>query len=239
MGQAHRGWARMEYVDVEHAELIAGAGGECAAIVYAIDLPEHPFDLAAAARGLTANVLRVPVRAWSESLTPWPAPGPHPDDTDFGGKAAITLSELVDEAIPALEERYRLVPARRAVCGYSLGGLFALYAFARDARFAGCACLSGSLWYEGWVDYLRKQPFEGAERYVYFSLGRRESKAGPRIMRSVQDNMETCAGLCRERGCTVDVVLSPGNHMQHHTERLAAGLSALDAKAGNAGASAK
>lgn len=41
--------------------------------------------------------------------------------------------------------------------------------------------------------------------------------------------MEACAQVCRERGCEVDVTVGPGNHMQHHTERLAAGLATLDA----------
>lgn len=219
----------MGYIELERAELLPGSAGAGGPIIYVIDLPEHPFDLATAARRCAANVVRVPVRVWNDSLTPWPAPGVRPDDPPFGGEAAATLAELEDEVAPALEVRYDLTPARRAICGYSLGGLFSLYVFVRDARFAACACLSGSVWYEGWLDYLRAQPLEGAGRYAYFSLGKKESKAGPRIMRTVQDRMEACADFCRERGCAVDLVLGPGNHMQHHSERLAAGLATLDA----------
>lgn len=219
----------MRYVDIERAEVIPGTGGPAAPVAYVIDLPEHPFDVAGAARGLAANVMRVPVRSWDDSLTPWPAPGLRKGEKDFGGRAAETLAELTRAAIPALESRNGLTPARRAICGYSLGGLFSLYAFAQDVRFAACVCLSGSLWYPGWIDHLREREFPGAGRYAYFSLGKKECKAGPRIMRSVQDNTEACAEICRERGCAVDYVLGPGNHMQHHTERLAAGLAALDA----------
>lgn len=219
----------MRYVDSERAEVVPGTGGLVAPVVYVIDLPEHPFDVAGAARGLVANVARVPVRSWDDSLTPWPAPGLREGEKDFGGRAAETLAELVCEAIPTLEERHGLVPALRAICGYSLGGLFSLYAFTRDARFSACACLSGSLWYPGWVDRLREREFPGAGRYAYFSLGKKERGAGPRVMRSVQDDTEACAQICRERGCAVDYVLGPGNHMQHHTERLAAGLAAVDA----------
>lgn len=219
----------MRYVDVDRAEVIPGTGGAATPVIYVIDLPEHPFDVVGAARGLAANVMRVPVRDWDDSLTPWSAPGLREGEKDFGGRAAETLAELTREAISALEERNGLTPARRAICGYSLGGLFSLYAFAQDVRFAACACLSGSLWYPGWIDRLREQDFPGAGRYAYFSLGKKECKAGPRIMRSVQDNTEACAQICRECGCAVDYVLGPGNHMQHHTERLAAGLAALDA----------
>lgn len=45
---------------------------------------------------------------------------------------------------------------KRAICGYSLGGLFALYAFVNDERFDACASISGSLWYQGWMGYLRE-----------------------------------------------------------------------------------
>ena len=155
----------------------------------------------------------------------WPPTG----QAGEGCAWATTLRELTCEAIPALEARFGLAPARRAICGYSLGGLFSLYAFTQDVYFSACACLSGSLWYPGWVDHLRKATLAGAGRYAYFSVGKKERKAGPPIMRTVQDDMEACAQVCRERGCEVDVTVGPGNHMQHHTERLAAGLATLDA----------
>ena len=119
-------------------------------------------------------------------------------------------------------------PAHRAICGYSLGGLFALYAFTHDRIFSACACLSGSLWYEGWVDYLRELPFEGAGKYAFFSLGKKESKAGAPIMHSVLDNMGQCADILRDRGCEVACSIGPGNHMQHHRERFETGLAALE-----------
>lgn len=219
----------MGYVDAEHAEPFFGSGAVDAPVIYVIDLSEQPFDVKTAARGCAAIVVRVPVQAWSDSLTPWPAPALRAGDAGFGGAADETYAELANEAIPAVETRFGLTPARRAICGYSLGGLFSLYAFARDVSFSACACLSGSLWYPGWVDHFRNLSLEGTDRYVYFSIGRKERKAGPRIMRSVQDDTEACVQICRERGCTVDYVLGPGNHMQHHTERLSAGLLALDA----------
>lgn len=221
----------MSYVDLDGCEVLHGAGGSKAPVVYMVDLPEHPFDLAAAAEGLRAHVVRVPVRRWDDSLTPWPAAGVRPGSPDFGGRAAETLAELVDATISAVEAARGLDPARRAVCGYSLGGLFSLYAFVHAVSpFSACACLSGSVWYEGWVDYLRRTCPDGAGRYAYLSIGKKERRAGAPIMRGVQDDLEACAAILREHGCAVDLVVGPGNHMQHHTERLAAGLAALDAR---------
>ncbi len=219
----------MRYVDIERAEFYSGASGATGPIIYVIDLPEHPFDIAGVAMGRAAHIVRVPVRSWDDSLTPWPAPGLRRGDADFKGEAAVTLAELKAEAAPALEARWGLEPVRRAICGYSLGGLFSLYAFVQDAYFDACGCLSGSLWYEGWTDYLRDRAFDGAGRYAYLSIGKKECKASLPILRTVQANMEACAELLRDRGCAVDYRVGPGNHMQHHVERFDAGLTAIDA----------
>ena len=109
----------------------------------------------------------------------------------------------------------------------SLGGLFALYAFVREPRLAACACLSGSVWYEGWVDWLRENAPGCAGRYAYFSVGKKEKRAGLPF-RHVEEDLAACAKILRAHGCRVDVTLGPGSHMQHVTERLAVGLAALD-----------
>ena len=48
------------------------------------------------------------------------------------------------------------------------------------------------------------------------------------LMRTVQKRMEECVELLRRRGCSVDFVLGPGNHLQHIPERYEVGLRALD-----------
>lgn len=189
-------------------------------MIYVIDSPEHPMDVAAAAEGLCSRVVSVPVADWGDALTPWPAPALRPGEKDFGGRA--------DETLAALAEELDKAPGPHAICGYSLGGLFTLYAFVREPRFAACACLSGSVWYEGWVDWLRENAPDCAGRYAYFSVGKKEKRAGLPF-RHVEEDLATCAGVLRAQGCEVDIALGPGSHMQHVTERLAAGMSALDA----------
>ena len=189
-------------------------------MIYVIDSPEHPFDLATAAEGLRSRVVSVPVANWGDALTPWPAPALRSGEKDFGGRAKETLASLavmLDQA-----------PGPHAICGYSLGGLFALYAFVREPRLAACACLSGSVWYEGWVDWLRENAPDCDGRYAYFSVGKKEKRAGLPF-RHVEEDLAVCADILRTHGCRVDVALGPGSHMQHVTERLAAGLTALDA----------
>ena len=189
-------------------------------MIYIIDSPEHPLDVATAAEGLRSRVVSVPVADWGDALTPWPAPALRSGEKDFGGRADETLASLA----AALDR----APGPHAVCGYSLGGLFALYAFVREPRLAACACLSGSVWYEGWVDWLRENAPDCAGRYAYFSVGKKEKRAGLPF-RHVEEDLDVCAEILRTHGCRADVALGPGSHMQHVTERLAAGLTALDA----------
>ena len=193
-------------------------------MIYVIDSPEHPLPVAEATDGLRSRVTRVPVGDWGDALTPWPAPALRPGEKDFGGRADKTLAslaELLDRAA-----------GPHAICGYSLGGLFALYAFAREPRLSACAGLAGSVWSEGWIDWLRANAPEGSGRYAYFSVGKKEKRAGLPF-RHVEEDLAACADILSERGCMVDVTLGPGNHMQHVAERLSSGLAALDAFLGH------
>lgn len=215
-------------IDVSACVVHVGKSASSPAI-YVIDFPEHPFDIASVAAGRQSTIVTVPIGDWNANLTPWPAKGIYRGEPDFGGNAGQTLSGLVGEVIPAIEQAAGLAPERRAICGYSLGGLFALYAFAHDARFGACACLSGSVWYEGWVDYLRELEFEGSGRFAFLSIGSKEKHAAPKILHHVQDQMGECADILRAHGCAAEFVVKRGSHMSFVQERFDAGLTALDA----------
>ena len=218
----------MAYVVAEQVRVVARDARGDAPAVYVIDSPEHPLGLAEALPELSASVVSVPVRCWNDALTPWPAEGLYRGEKPFGGHAAATLDELVHEAIPAIEKYEGLCPRSRAVCGYSLGGLFALYALVREKAFDACACVSASMWYEGWTDYLDGLDIDLRNRFVFLSIGTKEKRAVRPILKTSQTKMEECARILEQKGCTVHYQTGPGNHMQHVGERLAAGLHFLD-----------
>lgn len=218
----------MDYIDMGKAKFYQGCARLNAPLIYVIDSPEHPFAIEPLARNRTSSIVTIPVNDWNDALTPWPAPGLYRGEPDFGGHAAHTLAHLTNELVPAFERNKELSPIARTICGYSLGGLFALYALTHTGAFAACACLSGSVWYEGWVDHLRELNLSLDGRYAYLSLGTKERRAARPILKTVQDRMEACADILREAGAAVDYRTSPGNHLQHIPERLDAGLTALD-----------
>lgn len=219
----------MSAIAYDKVAFIAGANGPCAPVILTIDFPEHPMPLQEAAVGLNASVVTVPVCDWNRYLTPWEAPGLRTDAPSFGGKADELLQELRNTLLPYIRDKYNVASVTWAIAGYSLGGLFALYAFMRDLQLCACGCVSGSVWYPGLIDYVQEHARAGAGRYAYFSLGKKERRGGAPIMHSVQDNMETCTKMLVETGYMTDFVLGPGNHMQHHTERMYAAFGALDA----------
>lgn len=193
-----------------------------------VDMVEHPFHPERVAEGLHSNMIDIGYPDWDDTLTPWPAKGLYAGDPDFRGLAGDTLAELLKEILPAAEAEHGLSPSARGIAGYSLGGLFALFAFTRSDAFSAVSSMSGSVWYEGWTESLEGLPFDGRGKGAFLSLGESERLAKEEILHSVQDRTCETAGFLRSRGCSVEVSIGPGNHFQHGQERVRKGLEALD-----------
>lgn len=145
------------------------------------------------------------------------------------GGAPAFLHWVEGELLPVLGARFALDPAQNSVLGYSLGGLFALWAVCRCSTFFQCACLSGSLWYPDWVDFLKEHTPKPPKR-VYLSLGKKEEKSGPAVMRAVGDATRQSAGLLAQSlGCENTVLeWNPGGHFAPALPRWEKALAWLD-----------
>jgi predicted alpha/beta superfamily hydrolase len=102
---------------------------------------------------------------------------PFVDERVGGGEAAAYLNWMCDVLRPAINERFRTLPAREhtGVAGSSMGGLLSLYAvFARGDVFGLAAVMSPSLWFgQGAIfDWVRTRPFTDAR--IYLDVGARE-----------------------------------------------------------------
>ncbi len=72
------------------------------------------------------------------------------------------------------------------LAGYSLAGLFALWAAYECDTFSGIACCSGSLWFKNWDIYMREHILK-RKCSVYLSLGGKEEKTKNAVMATVGD----------------------------------------------------
>ena len=164
------------------------------------------------------------IKDWQSELTPWAAPAVF-GKIPFGDKALETLAFVEDVLIPNLEQRRLYVKdsMRCLLGGYSLAGLFALWASYQSSRFDGIAAVSPSVWYPQWIAYAEThQPSTSA---VYLSLGDKEEKARNPVMAQVGNCIRKQHELLSEQGISTILEWNPGNHFQHSDERTAKGFA--------------
>ena len=156
------------------------------------------------------------VKAWNRELSPWAAP-PVFGKLPFGGMAEETLSFVLDRLLPSVRVQ---LGADMKVCvgGYSLAGLFALWAATETDAFSGVAAASPSLWFPGWMDYVKANPIQ--TRAVYLSLGEKEERAKNPVMATVGDCIREQYSLL-QADHSVTLEWNPGNHFQDSEKRTA------------------
>ena len=193
----------------------------------------------------------VPVCHWFDELAPWAAP-PVFGKTPFGDGAPATLAMLLDRVLPAVVAANplravsapgRIVrsavivpdmenPAASTACsdsaplvilgGYSLAGLFALWAGTQHA-FSAVAGASPSVWYPDWLDFSASHPMFA--RAVYLSLGDTEHKSRTPIMATVGDCIRRQLAIVRNQQVPAILEMNPGNHFKDNGLRMARGFA--------------
>ncbi|MDA8442480.1 MAG: alpha/beta hydrolase-fold protein [Peptococcaceae bacterium] len=149
---------------------------------------------------------------WNRDYTPW-----HFADTGgriFAGKADETLEFMQNIVVPALQSKFSLNGEVYPV-GYSLGGLTALYAHCR-LGFSGCGSCSGSLWFPGWLDFLRQHRPSGK---VYLSLGGKEENTKDPLISEVGTITQKSKELIAQ-SAKVTYVKEPGGHFREIPQRI-------------------
>ena len=110
----------------------------------------------------------------------------------------------------------------RGIAGYSLAGLFALYAIYQTDLFSHVGSMSGSLWFPRMKECLFSHEPKRRPDRMYFSLGDKESKTRNPVLKSVRQNTEEIHAFYQSKGVDTVFQLNPGNHYNHAAERTAA-----------------
>ena len=156
------------------------------------------------------------VKDWNRELSPWEAP-PVFGKVPFGGMAEETLSFVLDRLLPELRAQLG-ADGKLCIGGYSLAGLFALWAATRTDVFSGVAAASPSVWFPGWMDYVKEKSVQA--KAVYLSLGDREERAKNPVMATVGDCIREQYALL-QADHIVTLEWNPGNHFQDSEKRTA------------------
>ena len=185
------------------------------------ELQNMDSEVEAIAQGSAHSFLfaAVPVKSWNDELSPWKSPAVWGKDS-FGGNAAGTLRVLTGQVIPTLKQQFALPGNVRIILGgYSLAGLFALWASTQTALFSGVAAASPSVWFPGWMEFEQQHPIQ-AQR-IYLSLGDREERTRNATMAAVGDNIRALHSRLAERGTDCTLEWNSGGHFKDADLRTA------------------
>ena len=161
----------------------------------------------------------IPVESWNDALSPWKSPAVW-GKQGFGGNAGDTLRFLMEQVIPTLKRQFPLPENVKIILGgYSLAGLFALWASTQTALFSGVAAASPSVWFPGWMEFEQQHPIQ-AQR-IYLSLGDREERTRNATMATVGDNICALHSRLAERGTDCTLEWNIGGHFKDADLRTA------------------
>lgn len=179
--------------------------------VFIKDLTEQtPFVLAA-----------FQVKRWNHDLSPRKAPAVFGKE-DFGDGATDTLNYIRNELLPAVRSDYFHNGGDFSciIGGYSLAGLFSLWAVYQTDLFDGCAAASPSVWFPGFLDEAVSRP--PLAKSIYLSLGNREEKTKNPVMATVGDCIRALSAHYRQDSSLRSILeWNEGNHFKDADLRTA------------------
>lgn len=173
-----------------------------------------------------ATVVSVKVDDWNREMSPWKAERCFKGGEDFDGGAGEYLAALTKD-IPEFEAENGLAAEHRAVCGYSLAGLCAMYALYAADMFDGAACVSGSLWFDGWTEFMEENAPLNRHVRAYISVGDREARTRNMRLARVEECSVRARDVLAAGGHEAVFELNPGNHFNDPDGRMARGVGTL------------
>lgn len=161
---------------------------------------------------------------WNEELSPWPHEPIVSKSDPFTGEAARYASCLTEEILPCVEEKMKK-PSLRIIAGYSMGGLFALYAPYITDAFSRVVSASGSVWYPDFVSYVKEHDFLRKPESIYLSIGDLESRTKNPFFSQTERCMKELYSIYQRKAIESIFELNPGNHYKDASYRLAKGIA--------------
>lgn len=165
------------------------------------------------------------VTDWNAQFSPWPASAVFGKDS-FSGKGNDTLCFLEDELLPEIKSKFQ--GSETFLTGYSLAGLFSLWALYESDKFNGAVCCSSSLWFDKWDEYVSTHIIKASSR-IYMSLGDREEKTKNKVMAKVGDRTRRQAEILKDDPNVEKLIFewNEGGHFDEPLKRVAKGIAKI------------
>lgn len=167
------------------------------------------------------TVVVIPGANWNDDLTPWPAEGVFKKAKPFGGRAASFLDKLIHEIIPEIEGGLGVADAERTILGVSLSGLFAVWSGFNTDTFTNIISISGSLWYDGFTEWMKEHAPSFQAKKVCMLLGEKEKNAKDKRMATVEERTHAATEMLKTKSqAAVSFELVDGTHFSPILPRL-------------------
>lgn len=171
------------------------------------------------AEELSLHLAAISGMDWNRDLSPWPAPKVFRGEEDFSG-GADRFADFLEQEVFLKESTFSGRPLHRMMAGISMSGLFALYMGTKKDSLEAIASISGSLWFDGFVDYLKAHPLSSGIKKIYLSLGDKEKRVRNPRMAKVEEDTLAVRDIIAKEGKEVLYQANRGNHFVHGAERL-------------------
>lgn len=165
---------------------------------------------------------------WNREMSPWFMEKLFKVEDDYTGEADKYIAELIESIVPKVEEKIASLGINiscNILSGYSLAGLFSIYAGYKTDYFNKIVSCSGSLWYPRFAQFAKGNDFCGKVEKLYLSLGNKEAKAKNEIMNKVEICTKELYEYYLSIGIDTIYEENQGNHFQDVEERIAKGIN--------------
>lgn len=170
------------------------------------------------------NFVLIDSKNRADDYTPWPLSASEAMSKNFGGKAAEHFAFITTKVIPFCESEYGFTSSteKRAIGGYSLGGLFSLYVGVNTDLFGTVLSCSSSLWYPDFLSYLKEHSFKALHPKLYMSVGDEEGLTASNLTKDQIPNTMAFKDWLEPKFQANDFkfILEEGNHGDNIPERV-------------------
>lgn len=216
-------------MEIEGLQCICSTNGQNKRIAYIL----YPMDVLSdwiedASERYQTNIVVITGMDWQNVFSPWPAKGVPKGSPDFKGESPEFLKLLQQKVLPQIETALHLgMNPERTLVGVSMSGLFTLWQWMLCDTFNNIGSLSGSFWYENFIEWMRSIPIPSKSGKAFFLLGNQEPHSNVKAFNTVGQNTEEIISLLHTAGINVEFESVPGNHYSDPIPRLNKAFAAI------------
>lgn len=185
-----------------------------------IQLVKNEIDIIKKTINKPFKLVALNILDWNLELTPWTAP-PVFGNIAFGNGGESTLKFITEKILPIVLAE-KSTSCKILIGGYSLAGLFALWAGCVTDCFDGIAACSPSVWYPKWIEFAAKNKINVSS--VYLSLGDKEDKTKNLLIKKVGVAILHQHEILLSQGINSVFEWNSGNHFTDSDKRTAKGF---------------